>query len=263
MQDGVVAAAAFKEYVRRSRSNFAPVAREMDFRMQTRTGSSETQVVEHLRLFSCSRSRVVTTSLQPDHGRKKDHETPSNFLADMSGPPGNGSYPTSSGMQHNGHPYATGQPVHPGSYTMNEQHSYATPSSSTFGQGVSNTASDPSVREVLGVYPFMQYTPSARGTSRREPLDQAHLYSLAVAKHLSSLTITHPAIPTLEQLHPQYEKDFARLSNPTSEADYAFWNANMREAERLMATYGTGIGGGATRGSGFAGSVAADLSSGR
>lgn len=84
-----------------------------------------------------------------------------------------------------------------------------------------------------------------------------------VAKHLSSLTLTQPAIPTLEQQHPQYEKDFARLSNPTSEADYAFWNANMREAERLIAKYGTGIGGGAPRGSGLAGSVASDLSSGR
>lgn len=84
-----------------------------------------------------------------------------------------------------------------------------------------------------------------------------------VAKHLSSLTITHPAIPTLEQQHPQYEQEFGRLSNPTTEADYAFWNANMREAERLIATYGTGIGGGAPRGSGLAGSVASDLSSGR
>ncbi|KAJ9093623.1 hypothetical protein QFC20_007082 [Naganishia adeliensis] len=165
----------------------------------------------------------------------------------MSGPPvGNGSYPTSSQTHHNGHHYATDQPVHPVPYSMNEQHGFAPSPSSTFGQGISNTASDPSVREVLGVYPFMQYTPSAR-----------------VAKHLSSLTIAHPAIPTLEQQHPQYEQEFARLSNPTTEADYAFWNANMREAERLIATYGTGIGGGAPRGSGLAGSVASDLSSGR
>lgn len=50
---------------------------------------------------------------------------------------------------------------------MNQHQGYVTPSSSGFSQGTSNTASDPSVREVLGLYPFMQYTPSSRGMSQR------------------------------------------------------------------------------------------------
>ncbi|KAJ9107636.1 hypothetical protein QFC21_001096 [Naganishia friedmannii] len=120
---------------------------------------------------------------------------------------------------------------------------YATPpgpgSSSAYDSGISNSASDPGVREVLGVYPFMQYTPSSR-----------------VAKHLSSLTITHPTIPVLEQQHADHAQDFARLDNPVSEQDWAYWEANRREAERLMAQYGIGIGGGAARGSGFGGSLA-------
>ncbi|KAJ9123080.1 hypothetical protein QFC22_001270 [Naganishia vaughanmartiniae] len=120
---------------------------------------------------------------------------------------------------------------------------YATPpgpgSSSTYDSSISNSASDPGVREVLGVYPFMQYTPSSR-----------------VAKHLSSLTITHPAIPPLEEQHPDHARDFARLDNPVEEKDWAYWAANRREAERLMVQYGIGIGGGAARGSGLGGSIA-------
>lgn len=75
--------------------------------------------------------------------------------------------------------------------------------------------------------------------------------------------MTQPSVPSLEAQHPGHTQDFARLSNPASEADYAFWNANMREAERLIATYGTGIGGGAQRESGLGGSVSADASHGR
>ncbi|KAJ9112608.1 hypothetical protein QFC19_000628 [Naganishia cerealis] len=111
-------------------------------------------------------------------------------------------------------------------------------SSSAFDSGTSNSAADPGVREVLGMYPFMQYTPSSR-----------------VAKHLSSLTITHPAIPSLDEQHPDHSRDFARLNKPVSEQDWAFWEANRREAERLMAQYGIGIGGGAPRGSGLGGSM--------
>lgn len=77
-----------------------------------------------------------------------------------------------------------------------------------------------------------------------------------MARHLSSLTITHPAIPTLEEQHPDHARDFARLDNPISEQDWAYWEANRREAERLMTQYGLGIGGGAVRGSGLGGSIA-------
>ena len=117
-----------------------------------------------LLLFSYSHRRAEMSVVRSDHGRQEDQEISSTYSATMSGPPvGNGSYPTPNPTQHNGHHYATGQPVHPGPYGMNQQQGFAPSPSSTFGQGVSNTASDPSVREVLGVYPFMQYTPSARG----------------------------------------------------------------------------------------------------
>ncbi|GHJ86131.1 hypothetical protein NliqN6_2533 [Naganishia liquefaciens] len=162
----------------------------------------------------------------------------------MSGPPrGHG---TNGRADHHGQSDTPAQPRHSGTGGMVQQQGYATPSSSAFGQSASNTASDPSVREVLGLYPFMQYTPSSR-----------------VAKHLSSLTLTHPSIPSLEAQHPEHLQDFARLSTPISEADDAFWLANMREAERLIGTYGTGIGGGAERESGLGGSVSMKAPSGR
>ena len=77
------------------------------------------------------------------------------------------------------------------------------------------------------------------------------------------MTLTHPSIPSLEAQHPEHLQDFARLSTPISEADDAFWLANMREAERLIGTYGTGIGGGAERESGLGGSVSMKAPSGR
>lgn len=76
-----------------------------------------------------------------------------------------------SGRVTNGRGGSNGQPNTPdqsrlhGASGMAQQQGYVTPSASGFGHGTSNTASDPSVREVLGLYPFMQYTPSSRGMS--------------------------------------------------------------------------------------------------
>lgn len=72
---------------------------------------------------------------------------------------------------------------------MNEQHGFAPSPSSTFGQGISNTASDPSVREVLGVYPFMQYTPSARGKCAFPSMPLPTLTSCALYSRQTSLLL--------------------------------------------------------------------------
>jgi hypothetical protein len=127
------------------------------------------------------------------------------------------------------------------------------------------TSTADATRELLGTYPFMQYTDHAASEWR---VISSHLlprlipWDASVASHLSPLCVTLPEIPTLEMQHPEHAQDFARLSNPVTEADHAFRDANIREVERLMTLYAPGIGGGASYGNDRAGTFLPNLFSG-
>nr|XP_019013987.1 uncharacterized protein I206_00064 [Kwoniella pini CBS 10737]OCF52768.1 hypothetical protein I206_00064 [Kwoniella pini CBS 10737] len=81
-------------------------------------------------------------------------------------------------------------------------------------QQYEGTYEDPS--NLLAVYPFMSYAPTAR-----------------VAEHLSPHTTTYLPFPSSSELYPQYAEVFNRLDNPTTIEDWAMQQAaeaRLREA---------------------------------
>ncbi|WVW81234.1 hypothetical protein I302_103225 [Kwoniella bestiolae CBS 10118] len=124
-------------------------------------------------------------------------------------------------MSHPPHPHQ--QPLSQG-YNNGYNHTQQSSASSSSSNGHSQhhqqhqphrTYDDPS--NLLSVYPFMTYAPTAR-----------------VAQHLSPHTTTYPPTPSSSDLYPQYSQILNRLGNPTTIEDWAMRQAAEARLREIL-----------------------------
>ncbi|OCF60187.1 hypothetical protein L486_02867 [Kwoniella mangroviensis CBS 10435] len=113
-------------------------------------------------------------------------------------------------------------PTYPYGYTQQSTSNDHPPPSTSSSQSQPHsqpqsqaTYNDPS--NLLSVYPFMTYAPTAR-----------------VAQHLSPHTTTYPPTPSSSDLYPQYSDILSRLDNPTTVEDWAMRQAAEARLRELM-----------------------------